>query len=75
MASRNIADWGSEFSFFEGIHLRIDISTSISLMITKCGKQVYLQDLTQMRLIKTVVWIHDDDDDDRVQNHKIFAFH
>ena len=44
------------FSFFQGIHVRIDIRINISIsMITKFGKQVYLQDLIQMRLIKQVL--------------------
>ena len=46
-----MADRGGEFSFFQGIHVRIDISISVRPMITKFGKQVHLQDLTQMRLI------------------------
>ena len=45
---------GDEFTFFQGIHVRIDIRIDISIstrpMITKFGKQVHLQDLTQMRL-------------------------
>ena len=52
-------DRGGEFNFFQGIHLRIDIIINISIsirpMITKFGKQVHLQDLTQMRLIKQVL--------------------
>ena len=47
------------FSFFQVIHVRIDIRINISIsigpMITKFGKQVYLQDLIQMRLIKQVL--------------------
>ena len=50
---------GGEFSFFQGIHVRIDIRADISIsitpMIVKFGKQVYLQDLTQMKLIKQVL--------------------
>ena len=46
-----MADRGGEFRFFQGIHVRIDISISVRPMITKFGKQVHLQDLTQMRLI------------------------
>ena len=38
-----MADWGDEFSFFKGIHVRIDtridISISTSPMIVKIGKQ------------------------------------
>ena len=51
-----MAERGGEFSFFQSFHIRIDIRIDISLfirlMITKFGKQVYLQDLNQMRLIK-----------------------
>ena len=47
---------GSEFSFFQCIYvridIRIDISISIKPIITKFDKQVHLQDLTRMRLIK-----------------------
>ena len=54
-----MADQGGEFSFFQDIHVRIDIRSDISIsirpMTTKFGKQVHLQDLTQMRLIKQVL--------------------
>ena len=54
-----MADQGGDFSFFQGIHLRIDIRMGISIsirpMITKFGMQVYLLYLTQMRLIKQVL--------------------
>ena len=54
-----MADRGDESRFFQGIHVRIDIriDSTISLrpMITKFGKQVYLQNVTQMRLIKQVL--------------------
>ena len=54
-----MADRSGELSFFQGIHVRtdigIDISISIRLMITKFDKQVQLQNLTQMRLIKQVL--------------------
>ena len=54
-----MAEQCGEFSFFQSIHvtidLRIDISISIKPIITKLGKQVHLQDLTQMRLIKQVL--------------------
>ena len=54
-----MADQCGEFSFFKGIHVTIDliihISISIKPMITKLGKKVHLQDLTQMRLIKQVL--------------------
>ena len=51
-----MADRGGEFSFFQGIHvridIRIDISISITPLITKFGKQAHLQNSTQMKLIK-----------------------
>ena len=54
-----MADRGGRFSFFPGIHVRIDIrlntSFSIRRMTTNFGKQVHLQDLTQMRLTKHVL--------------------
>ena len=54
-----MADWGGEFSFFQGIHVRIDISIDIFIfikpMINKFSREVHLQDLTQMRLIKQVL--------------------
>ena len=43
-----MADWGSEFNFFQGIHVRIDNPISVRGIITKFGKQVHLQDLTQI---------------------------
>ena len=52
-------DRGGEFSFFQGIYVRFDIRIGISIsvrpMTTKFGKQVHLQDLTQMILIKQVL--------------------
>ena len=46
-----MADQGSNFSLFQDMHLRINvrigISISIKPMITKYGKQVHLQELTQ----------------------------
>ena len=38
-----MADWGGEFSFFQGVHERIGIRIDISIrpMITKFGKQVF----------------------------------
>ena len=55
-----MGDRGGEFSIFmQFIHVRFDIRIgifiSIRLMITKFGKQVHLQDLIQMRLIKLVL--------------------
>ena len=50
-----MVDQGSAFSFFQSIHvrinIRIDMSISIRPMITKFGIQVHLQNLIQMRLI------------------------
>ena len=58
-SSRNIVDWGGKCSFFQIIHVRIDIriviSISIRFMTTKIGKQVLLlQDLTRVRQRKQV---------------------
>ena len=57
--SLNMADQGSEFSFFQGIHvrtnIRIDISIPIRPMTTTFGKQVHLGELTQMTLISDVI--------------------
>ena len=54
-----MADLGGEFRFFQGIleriDMRIDISISIRPMTTKFGEQLHLQDLTQMRLILTLL--------------------
>ena len=50
-----MADGGGEFNFFLDIHVGIDISISVRPMISKYGKQVHLQDLTQIRLIKQVL--------------------
>ena len=54
-----MAHRGSEFNFFQDIYVRIDIRIDISISIrpmnTKFDKQVYLQDLPQMRLIKQVL--------------------
>ena len=58
-----MSNWGNEFSFFQGIHVRIDVRTdvrtdisiSVRPTIIKSGSQVHLQDLTQMRLIKQVL--------------------
>ena len=51
-----MVDQCGEFSFFQGIHVRIDIIIDISIfirpMITIFDKQVHLQDLTQVRLVK-----------------------
>ena len=47
-----MADRGGEFSFFHGIsvriYIRIDISISIRPMIPKFGKQVHLQDVSDV---------------------------
>ena len=57
--SRNMADRDGEFRFFQDVHVRIDIRIGISRFIrpmtTKFEKQVHLQDLTQLRLIKQVL--------------------
>ena len=54
-----MADRSGEFSFFQGTHVRIDIRIDIYIsirpMISKFSKQVHLQDLTQMGLIKLVL--------------------
>ena len=54
-----MADRGGGIGFFQGIHaeidLKIDISLSIKPMTTKFGKQVHLQESSQMRLIKQVL--------------------
>ena len=53
-----MADEDDEFSFFRGIHVRIDIRIdiiSIKLMTTIFGKQFHLKDLTQMKLIKQML--------------------
>ena len=54
-----MANRGGEFSSFQVIHvrfdIRIDISISIRPMITKFDKEVHLQNLTQIRLIKRVL--------------------
>ena len=50
---------GGEFSFFRSIHveadIRNDISISIRPMTTKLGKQIHLEKLIQMRLIKQIL--------------------
>ena len=60
--SLNLADWGAEFSFFQGIHvrteIRFDISISIRPVTTKFCKQVHLGELAQMRLINRYLWCH-----------------
>ena len=54
-----MTDRGGGFSFFQGIHvsinIRIDISISIRPVATKFGKQVHVEELTQMRIIKQVL--------------------
>ena len=54
-----MADQSSKLSIFQGILVRTGIGTDISIsirpMITKFGKQVNLEDLTQMSLIKQVL--------------------
>ena len=52
-------DQGNEYSFFQGIHARIDIRIDISISIrswtTKIGMQVHVQDLTKMRPMKQIL--------------------
>ena len=54
-----MADLGSEFTFFQDIHVssdtRIDISISIRPMTTKFAKKIHLQELTQIKLTKQVL--------------------
>ena len=54
-----MAGLGSEFKFFQDIHvsidIRVDISISIRLMTTKFAKQIHLQELTQIKLTKQVL--------------------
>ena len=57
--SSNMTDRGGEFSFFWGINVRIDIRIDISIsirpMATTFSKQVHLDELTQIRLIKQML--------------------
>ena len=57
--SLNLVDQSYEFSFFWDIHVRINeriyISISIRPMKTKFGKQLHLEELTQVRLMKQVL--------------------
>ena len=45
--------------FLQGIQVRLDIKTNISFSVrpinTRFGKQVHLEELTQMRLIEQVL--------------------
>ena len=54
-----MADQGGDLSFFQGIHVRIDteidISISIRPMTARFGKQVLLEELTPIRVIKQVL--------------------
>ena len=53
-----MADRGGEFSFFRGLHVRIDridMFVSMRTMTTNFGKQVNLKQLTQMRLTNQVL--------------------
>ena len=53
-----MADLGGELSFFQDIHVRIDIRIDLHLYKNydhQICKQVHLQDLTQMRLIKQIL--------------------
>ena len=71
-----MVDWGSKFSFFQGIHvridLRIDISISIGSMATKYGRQVHLEELTQMKLIKQVMVMSSNQDHMRILKHLLY---
>ena len=64
-----MADRGCESSFFQYIHLRIDIFISVRPKITKFGRQVHLQDLTQMRLIRQVLVTSSHQDQGTNYNH------
>ena len=59
LKSHNIGDRGGKFNFFQGIHRRIDIRIDISIstrpVTTKLGKQVHLQELSQMKLTKKML--------------------
>ena len=48
-----MADLGGEFSFIQGNYLRVHIS--IRPMTSKFGRQLHLEELTQMRLNKQVL--------------------
>ena len=54
-----MAERGGEFRYFRGNNERIDIvihiPISIRPMTTKFGKQVHLEELTQVRVIKRVL--------------------
>ena len=67
------ADRGGEFRFFPEIYVKIDmgidISISIRLVTTKCGKQVRLEKLTQLRLIMQVLVTSSRQDYMRNQKH------
>ena len=49
-----MAHRGSGFSFSQCIHVRTDIFISMRSMTTTFGKEVDLQQLTQIRLMKGV---------------------
>ena len=54
-----MVDRGNEFSFFQVIHVRlytrIEISVSIGPVVIKFGKQVHLQNLTHLKVIKQLI--------------------
>ena len=54
-----MVDRGNEFSFFQVIHvrlyIRIEISVSIGPVVIKFGKQVHLQNLTHLKVIKQLI--------------------
>ena len=59
-----MADRGGKFNFFQDIivrlNIRIDIFIFIRPMSTRFDKQVYLHDLTQMRLLVLVTPLRQD---------------
>ena len=59
LKSHDMVNRGGKFSFFQGINRRIDVRVDISIstrpMATKFVKQVHLQELSQMRLIKQML--------------------
>ena len=54
-----MVDGGSEFIFFWGIHVRIDVRIDISISIRpknpKFGRQIHLQELNQMTVFQQVL--------------------
>ena len=56
-----MSERSAEFSSFQDVHVRtdkrIDITISIRPMVIKFARQVHLQNLTQVRVIKHVMLI------------------